>query len=399
MATKRSKMRIRSKGAAKATATLAANVEGGVMKATLAQTEAHPARRLDSNGLFKKSRDLGVARAPKISSMRLRCNDAAKAITTTAMKVEDGATTAAMRIENGATTTAMKGDDGAVAETPASTSDILPLDPQDRRLTLEGIVLDGKGKIDISAYKDLMPAFKNEPPRNLHPHPDMPGVRANEQIPKGLRVWDDVQQGHNDRDGAGWIALLNKTATRQKREKWFNIRICGSWRMAFLMSVLQRAYWEDRAAWPSNPKKGAAASAKRKAASTVAPSKVAKASVTPRRTPSKVAKASVTLRLRKDVQLKKKWEEKHGAQPKKLSSPSARNAKAPRKAVTRSDEAQEQAATRSSGAEEEPQAEPQEESQEEPQPLPPKQMEFSPIINPATLESSVWRCVCGVCVV
>jgi len=38
-----------------------------------------------------------------------------------------------------------------------------------------------------------------------------------------------------------------------KREKWFNIRSCGSWRMAFLLARLQRQHWDSRAAWLSAP--------------------------------------------------------------------------------------------------------------------------------------------------
>merc|ERR1712151_315379 len=39
----------------------------------------------------------------------------------------------------------------------------------------------------------------------------------------------------------------------KKKEKWFNIKVCGSWRMAFLLARLQRMYWDERAAWLRAP--------------------------------------------------------------------------------------------------------------------------------------------------
>jgi len=107
-----------------------------------------------------------------------------------------------------ATKGALAGD-GAVVVAPAPASTTLPADPEDRRLTLEGIVLDGKGKIDVSAYGDLMPAFAHEPAPSVHPIPHMPGVRANEELPKGLRLWDDIRQGHTEKDGpVGLLCFL-----------------------------------------------------------------------------------------------------------------------------------------------------------------------------------------------
>merc|ERR1712039_266728 len=57
--------------------------------------------------------------------------------------------------------------------------------------------------------------------------------------------------GH--KDGAGWAAVRPKTQHEGKAEKWFNIRICGSWRLAFLLARLQRAHWDERAKWLSKP--------------------------------------------------------------------------------------------------------------------------------------------------
>merc|ERR1711964_471137 len=119
----------------------------------------------------------------------------------------------------------------------------IPADPADPRLTVDGVVCDGAGKIDVSAYEDIMACWAGEPSPDNHPDPLHPGVRHGEQIPKGLRMWDDVRAGCTTKDGAGWIAV--KTSVRLgKKEKWFNLRTCGSWRLAFLLAKLQRALWE-----------------------------------------------------------------------------------------------------------------------------------------------------------
>merc|ERR1719215_2519861 len=81
----------------------------------------------------------------------------------------------------------------------------------------------------------------------------MPGVRRGERIPKGLRVWDDIRAGNTDKDGAGWVAVRSASQLEKKKEKWFNIRSCGSWRMAFLLARLQRLSWDKRAEWLKKP--------------------------------------------------------------------------------------------------------------------------------------------------
>merc|ERR1712066_155561 len=73
------------------------------------------------------------------------------------------------------------------------------------------------------------------------------------RIPKGLRVWDDVRAGATEKNGAGWVALRGATQNDKKRERWFNIQTCLSWRMAFLLARLQKAYWDERAAWLKAP--------------------------------------------------------------------------------------------------------------------------------------------------
>merc|ERR1719189_1544889 len=241
--------------------------------------------------------------APKRAKRRLTSKGAAKATATKVAQARD--------------------DAAAVAPAPSITT--IPFDPLDPRLTLEGIVLDSEGKIDISSYEDLMRAFEHEPPPNFHPNPERPGVRAKEKVPKGLRWWDDIRQGHTEKDGAGWIAVRSASEHEKKKERWFNIRMCGSWRMAFLLAKLQRAYWDERAAWLRSPANAVAASANPTAASAVELS-MAAASMTP-------PQESV---LRGQATTPKKG--KSRAQPEDPGAPSAR--KAPRKAVTTSGGAQ-----------------------------------------------------------
>jgi len=118
----------------------------------------------------------------------------------------------------------------------------IPADPADPRLTLDGAILNSDGKINVEAYRDLMPAFAGEPQPDMHPYPERPGVRTGEAVAKGLRIWDDLRAGNAFNNGAGWIASRS-TKVDGKKEKWFNIQTCGSWRMAFLLARLQRDLW------------------------------------------------------------------------------------------------------------------------------------------------------------
>lgn len=133
-----------------------------------------------------------------------------------------------------------------------------PPDPEDARLTLEGAIFGSDGKIDIASYDDIIPYFSGEVPPGQHPNPTHPGLRHGEHLPKGLRVWDDVRAGAAVNAGAGWIAARSPGGgDDKKREKWFNIRTCGSWRMAFLLARLQRQKWDERARWLAAPEGGA----------------------------------------------------------------------------------------------------------------------------------------------
>jgi len=125
------------------------------------------------------------------------------------------------------------------------TRDALPADPEDARLTLDGAVVDAKGKINVGAYEDLQSWYAGEPPPDKHPHPKYPGVQKNEEVLKGMRMWDDLRAGAKDKDGAGWIAARSRK-NEPKIEKWFNIRTTGSWRLAFLLARLQLQLWDRR---------------------------------------------------------------------------------------------------------------------------------------------------------
>jgi len=123
----------------------------------------------------------------------------------------------------------------------------IPADPDDPRLQVAGAVCTEDGKLDLAAYEDLKECYKGEPPPEQHPDMAHPGVRKGEVVPKGLRIWDDVEKGLQKRDGAGWIAMHSSKCS-SRTEKWFNIRTCGSWRLAFVLARLQRTLWEQRGA-------------------------------------------------------------------------------------------------------------------------------------------------------
>jgi len=121
-----------------------------------------------------------------------------------------------------------------------------PDDPVDPRFTLDGAALDKDAKIDLSAYTEFMSSFAGEPLPELHPYPDRPGVRAGEEVPRGMRMWDSVRMGRAT-DSAGWIAARSRK-NEPKKEKGFNVRVLGSWRLAFLLARLQHNLWEKRGA-------------------------------------------------------------------------------------------------------------------------------------------------------
>jgi len=83
-------------------------------------------------------------------------------------------------------------------------------------------------------------------------------MRDGEQQPFGLRVWDDTkriakQPGRGSpnaldpqaRWGAGWIASVGP-----QKSRWFNIRVWGSWRLAFVLARLQMEAWQAHGHMP-----------------------------------------------------------------------------------------------------------------------------------------------------
>lgn len=121
-------------------------------------------------------------------------------------------------------------------------------DPVDARLKAAGAVCGRDGKVDIEAYEDIMQCWAGEPPPEKHPDPTQPGVRSGEEVPNGLRIWDDVRDGcaaKKTLGGAGWVAE-KILPTGRKMSKSFNIRTCGSWRLAFLLARLQQNVWENQ---------------------------------------------------------------------------------------------------------------------------------------------------------
>lgn len=141
-------------------------------------------------------------------------------------------------------------DDQEMPEVPVVLG-FIPADPDDARLTFAGAIYGQDGKLDLSAYQELTVHYRGEPPPQSHPCPDKPGVRRGETVPKGMRLWDDIRAGSKEgKTGAGWIAVFNSKRER-KKERWFNIRSCGSWRFAFLLARLQLEVWERGAIRPS----------------------------------------------------------------------------------------------------------------------------------------------------
>eukprot|EP00927_Polykrikos_kofoidii_P042379 TRINITY_DN3628_c0_g1_i1.p1 TRINITY_DN3628_c0_g1~~TRINITY_DN3628_c0_g1_i1.p1 ORF type:complete len:356 (-),score=47.40 TRINITY_DN3628_c0_g1_i1:240-1307(-) len=130
-----------------------------------------------------------------------------------------------------------------LGDTNSTKSSDIPQDPDDPRLTLWGAKVYEGGSVDIFAYVDLMPMYASEPSRNMYPNPKQPGVREGEHVPKGLCTWADPKHGKNGYVGAGWIAFRGGSTLGIKRRK-FNVRICGSWRLTFLLARLQHDLWE-----------------------------------------------------------------------------------------------------------------------------------------------------------
>jgi len=118
----------------------------------------------------------------------------------------------------------------------------IPSDPEDARFTPDGAIRTNDGKIDVEAYRDLMPAFAGEPAPDAHPYPDRPGVRAGEIVPRGMRTWDDQRAGNLSNNGAGWIVSRSSKVEGKKRKV---VQHSNLWELAdgFLLARLQRELW------------------------------------------------------------------------------------------------------------------------------------------------------------
>lgn len=119
-----------------------------------------------------------------------------------------------------------------------------PPDPEDIRFSVEGAICNDNGKIQVSAYKDLMSIFEDEISYDLHPDPSRPGLRQSEiddigisQLQKGLRPW-------RDNNGRGWIAS-RKLDNGKTQSAWLSAVTLGSWRLALLLARLQIQVWES----------------------------------------------------------------------------------------------------------------------------------------------------------
>jgi len=163
----------------------------------------------------------------------------------------------------------------AIAQPSSDDPFVLEDDPA---LKPESAVCDANGNIMNKYYKGFIQAFKDTEKKRLDPAAPTglkcPGVRKGESVPDGLRVWDDTKKARgcksrvSDLDeqfwGAGWIAY----PPSKKGSKWFNIKIWGSWRLAFVLARLQYQVWQQKHAAenPSSPSGEAGTTPKAKTA-------------------------------------------------------------------------------------------------------------------------------------
>lgn len=123
----------------------------------------------------------------------------------------------------------------------------------------ESAVCDEHGSLMRSYYKRFVAAFKEKERSHADPAAPTgqgrnrhPGRREGEALPEGLRVWDDTRGSRGGRGsgadhwGAGWVAMHPYRTNGKLTARWFNVKIWGSWRLAFILSRLQRATWSAR---------------------------------------------------------------------------------------------------------------------------------------------------------
>merc|ERR1719464_1341433 len=136
---------------------------------------------------------------------------------------------------------------------PLEIGDIMKLEDHPA-LKLEGAVCDETGNLASSYYKALVQPFRD---REGAMALVRPGFREGEVPGEGLRMWDDTRRRKNryaglpDVSGAGWISYCPIKRGEKKDSRWWNVKVWGSFRLAFLMSRLQREVWQARLPCPS----------------------------------------------------------------------------------------------------------------------------------------------------
>lgn len=129
----------------------------------------------------------------------------------------------------------------------------------DPALQNEGAVCNSDGYLLRKYYTRFIQAFKDKERSRADPAAptgrERPGMRSGEEIPEGVRMWDDTRgrkkHTKGDQWGAGWIAYHPyKSGTEKGKAMWFNVRVWGSWRLAFCLARLQRATWIARCPRP-----------------------------------------------------------------------------------------------------------------------------------------------------
>lgn len=142
--------------------------------------------------------------------------------------------------------------------------DVVPVPPidifeveADPVFTVAGAICDERGMLSTKFYRTFVQAFKElEQARAIDvaaPRCDVkrpPGMRRDDSPVQGLSTWDDTANGRKSssgRWGAGWKASHTQPELEDApKSVWFNIRMWGSWRFAFVLARLQRQVWMAR---------------------------------------------------------------------------------------------------------------------------------------------------------
>jgi len=131
----------------------------------------------------------------------------------------------------------------------------------DPTLQAEGAVTDEKGMLLRGYYRKFREAFKDKERSCVELTTGTvnrrPGMRAGEEWPDGLRIWDDTRKGKLKRKfkvkgkakmqtqewGAGWIAEHPWAQKKGLGSAWMNVKKWSTWRLVFVLARLQRAVW------------------------------------------------------------------------------------------------------------------------------------------------------------